>query len=158
MHGPTYRYSKGHQLIPFGFGVSYTKFKYTKLKLARERIKAGESLEIGVEVENAGDRAGDEVVQLYLSDLDASAPVPRRSLTGIKRVFLKPGERKKVSFILSPNQMSLIDQSGKRVIEPGQFLISVGGKQPGFAGGADAKTTEAVSARFAVTGRVTAIP
>ena len=157
MQGRTYRYFKGDPLFPFGFGLSYTRFKYTNVKLARKSIKAGESLGISVEVQNVGDRPGDEVVQLYLSDLAASAPVPIRSLVGVKRVSLKPGEKQNVAFTLSPNQMSLINNDGKGVIEPGQFLVSVGGKQPGFTGGADAKTTEAISARFVVTGKVTAI-
>jgi beta-glucosidase len=158
MQGRTYRYFKGDPLFPFGFGLSYTRFKYTNLKLGRQSIKAGESLGLSVEVQNAGDRAGDEVVQLYLSDLAASAPVPIRSLAGVKRVFLKPGERQNIAFTLAPNQMSLINDNGKRVIEPGRFLVSVGGKQPGFSGATDAKTTEDISARFVVTGKVTALP
>ena len=84
-------------------------------------------------------------------------PVPIRSLGGIKRLFLKPGEKQNVSFTLSPAQMSLIDDNGKRVVEPGEFLISVGGKEPGFSGRADAKTTGVITARFAVTGKVTAV-
>jgi len=156
MQGRTYRYFKGDPLFPFGFGLSYTKFKYTNLKLDRQKIKAGESLRVSVEVQNVGDRAGDEVVQSYLSNLTTSAPVPIRSLAGIKRVSLKPGEKQNVAFTLLPNQMSLINNNGKRVIEPGQFVISVGGKQPGFSGGADVKTTETISARFAVTGKVKA--
>ena len=157
MQGRTYRYFKGDPLFPFGFGLSYSRFNYTNFKLDRQRIKAGESLPVSVEVQNAGNRAGDEVVQLYLSDVAASAPVPIRSLAGIKRIFLQPGEKQKVSFTLAPHQMSLINNDGKRVIEPGQFLITVGGKQPGFSGGADAKTTGTISARFSVTGKVTAI-
>ncbi|HAF12680.1 MAG TPA: glucan 1,4-alpha-glucosidase, partial [Blastocatellia bacterium] len=157
MQGRTYRYFKGDPLFPFGFGLSYTKFKYEKLKLGANRLKAGEELKITAEVQNTGNLAGDEVVQLYVSDVAASVPVPVRSLAGIKRVFLKPGEMQNVSFTLSPAQMSLIDDNGKRVVEPGEFLISVGGKEPGFAGHADAKTTGVVTARFFVTGKVTAI-
>jgi beta-glucosidase len=157
MQGRTYRYFTGDPLFPFGFGLSYTKFNYENLKLGANRLKAGEELKITAEVQNTGNLGGDEVVQLYVSDVAASVPVPIRSLAGIKRLFLKPGEKQSVSFTLSPAQMSLIDDSGKRVVEPGEFLISVGGKEPGFAGRADAKSTGVVTARFAVTGKVTAI-
>ena len=158
MRGRTYRYFKGDPLFPFGFGLSYSKFDYANLKLDKQRIKVGESMRASVEVQNVGEHAGDEVVQLYLTDMVASAPVAIRSLAGIKRVFLKPGEKQRVVFVLSPDQMSLINNRGQRVIEPGRFLISVGGKQPGFAGSTDAATTEAISARFLLTGKVTAIP
>ncbi len=158
MQGRTYRYFKGEPLYPFGFGLSYTKFKYDKLKLSAARLKAGAELKITAEVQNVGDRSGDEVVQLYLSDVAASVPVPIRSLAGMQRVSLKPGEKQNVSFTLSPTQMSLINDSGKRVIEPGEFLVSVGGKQPRGSGYADAKTSGIPTARFFVTGKVTAIP
>jgi beta-glucosidase len=87
-----------------------------------------------------------------VTDVAASVPVPIRSLAGIKRVFLKPGEKQKISFALTAEQMSIIDDSGKSVVEPGEFLVSVGGKQPGFNGRADALTTSVVTAGFAVTG------
>ena len=153
MQGRTYRYFKGDPLYPFGFGLSYTKFKYDNLKLSANRIKAGAGLTITAEVKNAGSQAGDEVVQLYVTDVAASVPVPIRSLAGVMRVFLKPGEKQKLSFALTREQMSIIDDSGKRVVEPGEFLISVGGKQPGFKGRADAPTTSVIAARFAVTGK-----
>ena len=158
MQGRTYRYFKGEPLFPFGFGLSYTKFNYDNLKLSASKLKAGNELTITADVQNAGNRAGDEVVQVYVSDVAASVPVPIRSLAGTNRVFLKPGEKRHVSFTLSPTQMSLIDDNGKRVIEPGEFLISIGGKQPGFTGPTDAKTTGVATARFLVTGKVTAIP
>ncbi len=153
MQGRTYRYFKGDPLYPFGFGLSYTKFTYDNLKLSANRIKAGSGLTLTAEVRNAGGQAGDEVVQLYVTDVAASVPVPIRSLAGVKRVFLKPGETQKVSFALTREQMSIIDDQGRRVIEPGEFLVSVGGKQPGFKGGADASTTSVVSSRFVVTGK-----
>lgn len=153
MQGRTYRYFKGDPLYPFGFGLSYTTFKYGNLKLSAGRIKAGSPVEVTAEVENAGARAGDEVVQVYLTDVAASVPVPIRTLVGVKRVFLNAGEKKKISFTLSGEQLSLIDDNGKRVIEPGQFLISVGGKQPGSKGRQDAQTTSVATALFAVTGK-----
>jgi beta-glucosidase len=158
MRGRTYRYFKGEPLYPFGFGLSYTKFEYGNLKLSAARVKAGEGLTVSAEVRNAGAREGDEVVELYVTDATASVPVPVRSLQGLSRVTLKPGERRRVSFTLEPRQLSLIDDRGRRVVEPGEFLVSVGGKQPGFRGRADAQTTSTVSSRFVVTGNVTEIP
>jgi beta-glucosidase len=157
MEGRTYRYFKGAPLYPFGFGLSYTNFKYDNLRLSSPRIRAGQNLKVTAEVANAGDRAGDEVVQLYVTHIGASVPVPIRSLAGIERVFLKPGQKQKITFTLSAEQMSVIDDRGKRIVEPGKFLISVGGKQPGFSGYADAKTTGAVTTRFSVTGKIKAI-
>jgi beta-glucosidase len=153
MIGRTYRYFKGDPLYPFGFGLSFTKFSYGNLKLSTNKVKAGEGLKISAEVRNVGERAGDEVVQLYLTDVAASVPVPIRSLAGVKRVFLKPGEKHNVSFVLNREQMSVIDDNGKRMIEPGEFLISLGGKQPGFTNRQDAETTSVITARFAVTGK-----
>jgi beta-glucosidase len=158
MQGRTYRYFKGTPLYPFGFGLSYTNFKYEKLGLSARRVAADQNLKITAEVVNSGDRAGDEVVQLYVTHLGASVPVPIRTLGGIQRVFLKPGEKRTVTFTLSPEQMSVIDDKGKRIVEPGEFLISVGGKQPGFPSYADARTTGVVTTRFSVVGRVTALP
>ena len=158
MQGRTYRYFKGEPLFPFGFGLSYTKFNYSNLKLSASKLKAGNELKVTAEVQNVGNRAGDEVVQLYLSDVAASVPVPIRSLAGTNRVFLKPGEKQHVSFTLSPTQMSLIDDNARRVIEPGEFLISIGGKQPGFTGSPEAKTSGVATARFFVTGKISAIP
>jgi len=153
MRGRTYRYFKGEPLYPFGFGLSYTKFSYGNLKLSTNRVKAGNELKITAEVRNLGERAGDEVVQLYLTDVNATVPVPVRSLAGVNRVFLKPGEKQKVTFVLNGEQMSIIDENGKRIIEPGEFLISIGGKQPGFKEGQDAQTTSVITARFMVTGK-----
>lgn len=153
MQGRTYRYFTGEALYPFGFGLSYTKFAYDKLKFSRNKINAGDELRITAEVRNVGERAGDEVVQLYVSDVSATVPVAIRSLAGVKRVFLKPGEKQDISFTLTPEQMSLIDDRGKRVIEPGEFAVTVGGKQPGFTKRQDAQTTSVVTNRFMVTGK-----
>jgi beta-glucosidase len=112
---------------------------------------------VSAEVENTGGRGGDEVVELYVTDLVATVPVPIRSLQGIKHLFLKPGERRRFSFTLAPRQLTLIDDEGRRVLEPGEFRLSVGGKQPGFTGRTDAQTTGVVSASLVVAGKVTEI-
>jgi beta-glucosidase len=157
MEGRTYRYFKGDPLYPFGFGLSYTQFKYRDLKFSKDSIAPGNPVRVEVEVQNVGKLSGEEVVQLYLTDVGALFPVPIRSLAGIGRVSLKPGEKRNVSFTLSPEQMSLIDDKGKRVIEPGRFIVTVGGKQPGFKGGADAATTDVISGVFVVQGQATEV-
>src|SRR5205807_8376984 len=154
MLGRTYRYFKGEPLYAFGFGLSYTKFKYDNVKLSAARLKAGAELKITAEVQNVGDRAGDEVVQLYLSDVAASVPVPIRSLAGMQRVFLKPGQKQYVSFTLSPTQMSLIDDNGRRVINPGDFPATVGANRPGGPGSAEQKAPALATARFSSPGKL----
>jgi len=157
MAGRTYRYFKGEPLYPFGHGLSYTMFKYSNLKLSGEKIKPQDSLQVSVEVRNTGNLAGDEVVQLYVRHLNASVPVPIRSLAGFSRIHLEPRESRQVSFTVSPRQLSVVDDQGKRRVEPGEFQIEVGGKQAGFKGTANAATTEVLSSRFAVTGEGVAI-
>jgi beta-glucosidase len=151
MQGRTYRYFKGEPLYAFGFGLSYAEFRYDKLTLSATRIKAGDELQLSVEVQNRSDRAGDEVVQLYVSNLAPSVSVPIRSLAGIKRVLLAAGEKRTVRFLLSPSQMSVIDDAGKRVIKPGAFQVSIGGGQPGT-------NTGAVTGRFVIAGKPIVLP
>jgi beta-glucosidase len=151
MDGRTYRYFGGEPLFPFGHGLSYTSFAYSDLELS-ENVQTGADVQLSVTVENTGSVPGEEVVQLYLSDLEASAPVPIRSLVGLQRVFLRPGEQRQLSFVLTARQLSLIDALAERVVQPGMFEISVGGKQPGFAGTADAPTTGVVIDTFEVKG------
>jgi len=146
MQGRTYRYFQGEPLYPFGFGLSYTNFAYSNLRFDGRSVKAGQPIKATVDVKNVGDRAGDEVVQLYLTDVAASAPVPLRALIGFDRISLRPGEKRTVTFTITARQMSLIDDSGKRIIEPGEFLVSAGGGQPGF------KATPSIAGKFSVTG------
>lgn len=156
MEGRTYRYFKGEPLYPFGYGLSYTKFKYTGL-MVPQTIRGDQDVLVSVDVENVGKREGDEVVELYLTDIEATVPVPVRSLKGFWHVRLKPGEKKTVRFTLKPRDLSLIDSEFKRVVEPGIFEVAVGGKQPGFKGHADAPTTEVLTARFEVLGKIISI-
>jgi len=129
MQGRTYRYLDRAPLWPFGFGLSYTSFAYSGLRLAREQVRAGESLEVRATVTNTGSRPGDEVAQVYLSDLEASLPVPVRALAGFRRVHLEPGESQEVAFTLAPEQLCLISEDGKPVLEPGRFRVTVAGSQ-----------------------------
>ncbi len=130
MKGRTYRYIETEPLYPFGYGLSYTKFKYSNLKLSAQELRAGEDLTISIDVENIGDHLGDEVIQLYLKDLEASVRVPHHQLTGFKRINLKPGEKQSVSFLITARQMALITKEGKCILEPGKFKVTVGGCQP----------------------------
>ncbi|MDZ7723295.1 MAG: glycoside hydrolase family 3 C-terminal domain-containing protein [candidate division KSB1 bacterium] len=153
MSGRTYRYFMGSPIYPFGHGLSYTRFEYDNLNCPDE-FTAGEPVTISVDVKNTGMRDGEEVVQLYLSDANASVPVPIRSLEGFQRIFLKAGESKSVTFILKPRQIPLIDRDNNRIVEPGVFSLSIGGKQPGFSGNADAGTTDVISDSFRVEGNI----
>ena len=155
MDGRTYRFFKGEPLYPFGHGLSYTRFKYSGLTVSSPRVAPGEKVLVSAEVENSGTREGDEVVQLYLTDSDATVRVPIRSLAGVERVHLKPGERRVIKFTIEPRQLALITNDGRTVVEPGDFTITIGGKQPGFSGTADAGTTSFIEGRFSVTGPAT---
>jgi beta-glucosidase len=130
MAGRTYRYSSADPLFPFGFGLSYTAFVYQGLKLASSSIAAGQSLPVSLTVTNAGGVAADEVVQFYLSDLEASVATPICSLIGYERVQLNPGQSKQISFTITPEMMMLFNDEGKQVLEPGRFRLTVGGSSP----------------------------
>ena len=151
MKGRTYRYYAGKPLYPFGHGLSYARFAYAKLRLPAKAV-AGAPVEVTAELTNTGKRAADEVVQLYVSHQQASAPVPLRALKGFQRLGLKPGEKRLVRFTLDARAFSLIGADGQRVVEPGRFTIALGGKQPGLSGTADAATTAVLTAEIELTG------
>ncbi|MEA3420081.1 MAG: fibronectin type III-like domain-contianing protein, partial [Acidobacteriota bacterium] len=112
---------------------------------------ADEHIPAIVEAWYPGQAAGKEVVQLYVSDVEASVPVPIRSLQGFLRIYLEPGAKKTVNFVLAPRQLSLISLENKRVVEPGVFEVVIGGKQPGFKGTAGAPTTGVITGKFEVS-------
>ncbi|KPK65800.1 MAG: beta-glucosidase [Planctomycetes bacterium SM23_32] len=135
--GRTYRFMREEPLYRFGYGLSYTTFEYCDLRLSQAEIGPGESVEVTVNVRNTGGRAGDEVVQLYVSDVEASVPVPLGHLEGFRRIALGPGEQQEVAFTLGPAQLCAYGDDGTPFVEPGEFRISVGGGQPDDpAGGA----------------------
>jgi beta-glucosidase len=140
----TYRYFTGAPLYPFGYGLSYTRFAYGEPELSTTQLAAGQPLTVSVDVRNAGQRAGDEVVQVYL-DPPAAPQAPRHALVGFRRVHLAPGESRPIRFELSPRQLSLVDAAGFRAVEAGRYRLFVGGGQPG--------TAEGVTAAFTITGR-----
>jgi len=100
------------------------------LKLNSQRIRPDGRLSVSIDVENTGKRAGDEVVQLYVKDVEASLPVPLLQLQGFTRIRLAPGEKQIVQFTLTALQMSFADENGKWILEPGEFKVWVGGQQP----------------------------
>ena len=114
MKGRTYRYFEDKPLYAFGYGLSYTKFNYSDLKVPW-KAQSGENVDVSVRVKNTGAVAGDEVVELYIRDREASVPVPIHSLQDLKRIHLEPGEEKKVAFTLTPKNLSLVTDEGKRV-------------------------------------------
>ena len=114
-------------VYPFGFGLSYTSFSYGPVSLSRESIKAGETLTASVEVTNTGERAGKEVVQMYIQDVVASSSRPVRELKGFDKVLLQPGETKTVTFEIGPDALSFFNQDMQYVAEPGQFKVYIGG-------------------------------
>ena len=126
----TYRYFTGQPLYAFGFGLSYTTFAYHDLQIAPTDVKPGEGVTVQVEVENTGPRSGDEVVQLYVQDVEASLPVPQTQLQGFTRLRLAPGEKQTIRFTLTAEQLSFADEAGTWILEPGDFKVWVGGQQP----------------------------
>jgi beta-glucosidase len=151
MENRTYRFFKGEPLYPFGYGLSYTRFEYSKPVLAKDTIAAGSDLEVRTTVKNTGEMESDEIVQMYLKDVEASVRVPNWQLAGFRRVHLKPGESAEVTFTLKARQMALIDENGNCVLEPGLFRVAVGGSQPD-ARSAELLGTEVPVAEFTVTG------
>jgi beta-glucosidase len=113
-------------LYPFGFGLSYTRFEYGRLELSSSAITPSQGLEVRVNVKNTGDRAGAEVVQLYLEDVVSSVSTPVQELRGFAKVVLPPGETKVCTFQLTPDDLALYDANLRRVVEPGQFRVMVG--------------------------------
>ncbi|MBN2501192.1 MAG: glycoside hydrolase family 3 C-terminal domain-containing protein [Anaerolineales bacterium] len=133
MQGRTYRYFEGEPLYAFGYGLSYAEFVYSNLVVERTEIKADDTVSVSVAVKNVSDVAGDEVVQLYVKDVEASVPVPLHHLEGFTRLHLEPGQSEIVCFELTPRQFSIVDDNGKYVVESGEFLVAVGGRQPRHA-------------------------
>jgi beta-glucosidase len=134
MAGRTYRYMTDEPLYPFGFGLSYSQFGYSDLRLEKKDIEQGESLNITLMVQNSGDRAAAEVIQFYLTDLEASTIVPLHHLIGFKRIVLDAGKRRKVEFSITPEMMSFFNDEGRLTLEPGEFRLEVGGCSPGKRG------------------------
>ena len=144
MQGRTYRYFTGKPLFPFGYGLSYTTFAFSGLKMPTE-VKAGESVTVEGDVTNTGKVDGDEVVELYLTQ-PRGYETPIRELAGFERVHLEPGQAAHVGITVSPRSLGQVDAQGNRWILPGSYQVDLGGGQPG-------DTRGVLTGRFTVTGK-----
>jgi len=144
MANRTYRYFTGNPLYPFGFGLSYSKFEYGRVKLSTASLKAGDPLILEADVKNTSGPAGDEVVQVYLS-FPKLPGAPLRALRAFQRVHVGAGETQHVKFALEPRDLSMVNETGDRLVAAGAYKISVGGGQPGTS--APVATTD-----FTITG------
>jgi beta-glucosidase len=125
--GFTYMYFQGEPVYPFGHGLSYTNFAYSNLRISPQQIPGAGQVTVRVDVQNSGKRAGDEVVEMYVHDVQASVKRPREELRGFERVSLKPGEKKTISFALPAEKLAFWDSNKHAfVTEPGAFEVLVG--------------------------------
>ncbi|HKM79727.1 MAG TPA: glycoside hydrolase family 3 C-terminal domain-containing protein [Candidatus Acidoferrum sp.] len=145
MANRTYRYFTGTPLYPFGYGLSYSKFAYSKVKLSTKNLKAGNALTVDADVKNTSQRDGDEVVELYLT-FPKLPGAPIRALRGFTRVHIPAGKTAHVRLAIAPRDLSYVNEAGDRVIAPGSYSLSIGGGQPGTA----APVVESV---FSITGQ-----
>ncbi len=122
-----YLFSSTSPLFPFGFGLSYTTFKYANLKIAKPKIAADEETTVSFEITNTGKVLGDEVAQMYIRDEVSSVTRPVKELKDFARITLAPGETKTVTFKITPEKLAFFNRDMKRVVEPGSFQILVGG-------------------------------
>jgi len=130
MKNRTYRYFTGQALYGFGHGLSYTNFEYSGMTLSNPQLQAGSPLAVEVDVKNAGRRDGDEVVELYIT-FPKLGGVPLKALRGFRRIHLKAGEQQHVKLTLGPRDLSYVSEAGDRLVGAGDYLITVGGGQPG---------------------------
>jgi beta-glucosidase len=149
MAGRTYRYFSGQPLYGFGYGLSYTTFAYSHLKLSSAEINAGDPLTVEADVTNTGKRQGDEVVEVYLRGPQAEG-APLRELRSFERVNLQAGETRHIAFTLDPAHLSEVDHSGVRAVMAGRYTVFLGGGQPGQAPGAEEQ--------FSISGRQAVMP
>ncbi|HYM76783.1 MAG TPA: glycoside hydrolase family 3 C-terminal domain-containing protein [Candidatus Dormibacteraeota bacterium] len=130
MKNRTYRYFTGEPLYGFGHGLSYTTFEYSGMKLSSPQLQAGNPLDVEVDIKNTGKRDGDEVAELYIG-FPKVAGAPLKALRGFTRVHLKAGEQQHVKLTLSPRDLSYVNEAGDRLMAAGDYVITVGGGQPG---------------------------
>jgi beta-glucosidase len=143
LKGRTYRYFTGKPLWGFGYGLSYSTFLYSPVKLSTETLKAGDPLTATVTVTNTGAMGGDEVVEAYLKTPQADGPI--QSLVAFQRITLAPGDSKEVAISIDPRSLSSVDDHGDRTILAGKYSLTLGGAQPG-------ETQAKSEAHFTVTG------
>jgi beta-glucosidase len=145
MSGRTYRYFQGKPLWGFGYGLSYSTFKWTNLKLSTKSLDAGSPLVVEADVENVAGPAGDAVSELYLTP-PAAPTSPHLALVGLERTTLAPHARQHVRFTVDARALSTVDASGVRAVRPGDYTLHLGGSQPGEGAG------ESIAASFSIQG------
>ncbi|MGA8528835.1 MAG: glycoside hydrolase family 3 C-terminal domain-containing protein [Acidobacteriaceae bacterium] len=144
MQGRTYRYFNGKPLYPFGYGLSYTTFAYSRVKIPNQ-VEAGQPVQVEAEVKNTGSRSGDEVVEVYLTQ-PRGFETPLHDLAAFQRIHLDAGASSHVGLTLDPRSIAQVDKNGHRVILPGDYTVSIGSGQPG-----DSPDVQTVA--FTVTGK-----
>lgn len=139
-HGRTYMYFKGQPLYPFGYGLSYTTFAYSNLRTGAPRLAADGSMTVSVDVKNTGRRAGEEVVQMYVTHLNSAVERPLKELKGFRRISLRPGESRTVTIALNAAQLAYWDVARKKfTVESGRVQVMMGGSS------ADLKLSKTIS-------------
>ncbi|MFP5277926.1 MAG: glycoside hydrolase family 3 C-terminal domain-containing protein [Acidobacteriota bacterium] len=146
MQGRTYRYFTGKPLYPFGYGLSYTTFRYSALAIAHPTVNAGDPVDASVTVTNTGKVAGDEVAQLYLK-FPPVAGAPNIALRGFQRIHLLPGQSQRVRFELKERDLGMVTALGQPIIAAGEYTMSIGGGQPGTV-------APVVTGHFAINGQI----
>lgn len=131
-------------LYPFGFGLSYTRFTYSGLSVSPEKIPVNGTVTVQCKVQNSGERAGDEVVQLYFHQETSSVTTYELNLCGFERIRLQPGETRTVTFALPASELEIINRQGRRVVEPGRFKVMLGGSSVDLPLGGGFEVVEAV--------------
>jgi beta-glucosidase len=152
MEGRTYKFLRGEPGYPFGYGLSYTSFEYGGVRPQAPSVEAGKPVKVASTVRNTGKRAGGEVVQLYLTDVEASTRTPRWQLADFRRIELQPGEQREISFEIPARRMCVITDDGRTVLEPGRFRVYLGGSQPD-ALSARLTGRKPLEAEFEITGK-----
>ena len=130
MENRTYRFTNFEPLYPFGFGLSYSNFKYSNIKLSDNNIARNDSVTVSFDVDNIGHFDGNEIVQLYISNMDSKFRVPKYSLKDFKKIHLKVNERKRIQFILNNSMLNSIDDMGREVLNNGEYKIWISGSSP----------------------------
>jgi beta-glucosidase len=129
--GNNYVEGDGAPLYPFGFGLSYTRFKYSGLQTETPKAGSGDAVNVSCNVANTGSRAGDEVAELYVRKTTASVAMPIEALKGFTRVHLQPGETKRIQFPIPAADLAIWGADKKWAVEPGEYTVTVGGSSAG---------------------------
>jgi beta-glucosidase len=130
MENRTYRFTNFEPMYPFGFGLSYSNFKYSNIKLSDNNIARNDSVTVSFDIDNIGHFDGNEIVQLYVSNKSSKFRVPKYSLKGFKKIHIKANERKKIQFLLNKSMLNSIDDMGREVLNNGEYKIWISGSSP----------------------------